>query len=91
MKIHDCTKCESTERCPIKDMAPWLNEHMEETDKAVSDQKHLIAMACTGFVESFPPAIVCYGEVGHLAMSSFLLGYHKGRAFPVVPKVYEET
>ena len=90
MPTHDCSKCDHTDECPLIDIATWLNDHENEVGHALSDQKVSLAKSCTRFAADFPLAMLCHEEVTRMAMECFVLGFCKGRTYPVVPAVYEK-
>ena len=91
MPTHDCAKCNATDRCGIKDIASWLNDHEEEVKQAMLEEELPLATSCTGFSMAFPLALMCKDDVLDLVMEVFCLGYHKGRTYPVVPEVFNEV
>ena len=94
MPTHDCSICKATDKCPITDIAPWLNDHEDEVDKATKDEAKVLAQACILITASSPLTmlipIMDDAIVTAIGMA-FDIGFHKGRHFPTVPKAFEET
>lgn len=90
MPTHDCSKCEAAGTCPLESIAPWLNDHEEEIQGAANDQAESLARACATFEMIVSMGKPDHKDILHVVIAAFSLGYHKGRQFTPVPKVFEE-
>lgn len=89
MITHDCSKCKASGDCPLESIAPWLNEHSEDIDRVLRDQNEMLSTICAQFATEFPPVVMKAEDFKHSITSAFVIGYCKGRTFPIVPEVYE--
>lgn len=90
MPTHDCKTCKASGDCPIESIAPWLNEHEEETTDAVKSCADGLAAACAHLTLACPSVLTAQEDVVLMAQACCLLGYHKGRTYQDVPQVFKE-
>lgn len=91
MPTHNCETCKKRGRCPIESIAPWLNEHEEESVSAGNDCAYSIATACTELVIACPSMLLESEAVTITAQICFLIGYQKGRTYQDVPQVFKDS
>ena len=94
MPTHDCSICKATDKCPITGIAPWLNDHEDEIDKATKDEAIILAKACILITTSHPLIMIMPGMDEAIVTAigmAFDIGFHKGRHFPTAPKAFEEA
>lgn len=89
MPTHDCSKC-PVEGCPLREIAPWLNEHEDEVMVATQETKLSLAQACAMAVSGIPIPIYDRETIANAIRGAFQLGYHKGRTYQGVPEVFKE-
>lgn len=87
MPTHDCSNCD-IEECPIREIAPWLNEHEDEVDVVTEETRFSLAQACALAVRGMP--VYDSRTVTVSIRDAFWLGYHKGRIFQDVPEVFKK-
>ena len=88
---HNCSTCEIANDCPIKHIAPWLNEHESEELRARENQADQVVKAVKVCYEYFPLAILGLEDITKLASAAFSLGYYEGRNFQDVPQVFKDS
>lgn len=93
MSTHDCLNCpENTKKeCPLKEIAPWLNEHEEEIKVAVEELKLNLSQSCSIVTESQPLPVLDKKAVVTGILGAFSLGYCKGRTYQDVPQVFKDV
>lgn len=89
MPTHDCTKC-PVENCPLRGIAPWLNEHEDELVVAMRETREELAQTCVLVVRGIPIPIYNKETIVTAIQDAFTLGYCKGRTYQGVPEVFKE-
>ena len=91
MKTHDCSKCPGAGQCPLEEIAPWLNEHSEETEVAVREVVTSLSQFCTLVIKGIPIPMYDLEAIAYAIKGAFSLGYHKGRTYQDVPAVFKDV
>ncbi len=93
METHDCSNCSAAGDCPLESIAPWLNDHAEEAEGAVLGHARELSKLCAGAIMELPLSqmVRCAKDLAPSIQAAFVLGYCKGRTFPIVPEVFERA
>jgi len=83
--------CSASGECPIESIAPWLNEHEEESMSVVIACAEDLATACARLTMATPSLLRQADVLVVVVEACLLLGYHRGRTYQDVPKVFKDA
>ena len=87
---HNCSTCHDKDHCALVDIAPWLDEHEDEIDRAKHDCVDSVTKVIEAFLDYYNLPTLAVSVLTAAFKRAFLIGYHKGRQFPSVPEVYNK-
>lgn len=91
MHMHECSKCELSGNCSLEPIAPWLNEHEQETNVAQDEVVEQLALVCEAATSCNPMLALQPDILVTVVNQAFAIGYCKGRLHREVPEVFKKA